>query len=58
VEESTIVSPWHVSQFGDLSIGDFLSDHIVTGRLIEAFEDCTGEHIIYPRNSIINSRRA
>jgi len=52
------VSPWHVSQFGDLSIGDFLSDHIVTGRLIEAFEDCTGEHIIYPRNSIINSRRA
>jgi hypothetical protein len=29
VDESTTVSPQPVSQFGDLSIGDFISDHIV-----------------------------
>ena len=30
MDESTTVSPKSVSQFGDLSIGDFLSDHIIT----------------------------
>jgi len=38
VDESTTMSPQPVSQFGDLSIGNFLSDHIVTGAGTDAHD--------------------